>query len=134
MIVGLGIDAVSVPRMARALSRCGERLPRRLLSARELEAFALRRASPRFLASRFAAREAAAKAFGTGIGARLGWRDLEVRNGADGAPELLLRGRALALARERGVCHCHLSLSDERDLVLAAVILEGGGEPAHPLS
>ena len=129
MIIGFGIDVVSVPRMALALSRSGERLPLRLLREREFELFLRRRSSPHFLASRFAACEAVAKAFGTGIGARLAWRDIELCHGDNGAPSLLLHGRAVELARERGVAHCHLSLSDERDLVLAAVILEGGGRP-----
>ena len=122
MIIGIGIDVVSVSRMSLALSRCGERLPRRLLSERELVLFAERQGSPHFLASRFAAREAAAKAFGTGIGARLGWRDLEVSHDRNGAPSLVLHGRALVLVQQLGITHHHLSLSDERDLVLAAVI------------
>ncbi len=129
MIVGFGIDMVSVPRIERALSRSGERLPLRVLRPREFEIFLQRHSSPRFLASRFAVREAAAKAFGTGIGARLGWRDMELRHDALGAPALLLHGRAIELAHERGVSRCHLSLSDEGDFVLAAVILEGGSSP-----
>ena len=123
MIVGIGVDAVSVRRMEQALARRGPALARRLLSAEEYREFLPARRQARFLALRFAAREAAAKALGTGISKGVRWRDLRVTHDEWGAPYLHLHGGAQKRARKLGVAAIHLSLSDEEDLALAFVVL-----------
>ena len=124
MITGVGTDLVSVARIEQALARHGERFVERLLAPAErvlLPAGGPRRAH--WLAKRWAAKEAVAKAFGTGIGASIGLRDIEVGRGSAGEPQVTLRGRGAALAQARGVARIHLSLSDEGDLALAFVVL-----------
>lgn len=124
MIVGVGTDLVSVARIKGALDRHGDRFLARLLAPAErmlLPAGGARRA--RWLAKRWAAKEAVAKAFGTGIGASIGLQDIEVGRGDAGEPRVTLHGRGALLAQARGVARVHLSLSDEGDLALAFVVL-----------
>ncbi|WP_207062581.1 holo-ACP synthase [Motiliproteus sp. SC1-56] len=124
MIAGIGTDIVEVSRMDGALARFGERFARRILTPAEFERF---RRSPNpsgYLAKRFAAKEAALKALGTGLAAGLRWHDIETDNNQQGAPLLRFSGRAADLQQERGIRKLHLSLSDERAHVVAFVILE----------
>lgn len=127
---GVGTDIVAIDRIAEALAAHGDRFRQRLLCAEELQALAARRfadgaAEARWLAKRWAAKEAVAKAFGTGIGGELSFQDIVVGREDSGRPTLALRGKGLPLAQARGVRHLHLSLSDERDCALAFVVLEG---------
>jgi len=126
MIVGLGIDLVDIRRMRRLHGRFGDSLARRLLAPCELAALADAADPARFLAKRFAAKEAAAKALGTGISAGVRFIDLRVERAAGCAPRMHLDGAARRHAEVRGVTRVHLSLSDEREHVAACVILEGG--------
>ena len=122
MIIGIGTDIVRIARIEASLNKNGDALARRVLTGAELARF---RAAPRpaaFLAKRFAAKEAASKAFGTGIG-RISWQDLEVVNNEDGAPSLLCHGNAASLLAELGEAQVHLSLADEVDTALAFVII-----------
>lgn len=125
MIVGLGMDLIEIPRMRAFHERWGERGLRRLFSSAEL-AYCLERvdAAPS-LAARFAAKEAFFKAVGTGWGRGGDWRDVEVRRGERGAPELLWTGRAEAAARARGADRAHLTLTHARGTAGAVVVLEG---------
>ncbi len=123
MILGIGIDAVSVSRIETALARRGLALARRLLSEEEYQEFLGARRQASFLARRFAAREAAAKALGTGISQGVRWRDLQVAHDEHGAPRLCLHGAAAQRARQMGAVNIHLSISDEQDLALAFVLL-----------
>ncbi|WBA83640.1 holo-ACP synthase [Endozoicomonas sp. GU-1] len=123
MIVGIGTDIVRIDRIERSLSRLGEAFARRILTDHELSQWQQRSSSPAWLAKRFAAKEAVAKAFGTGIG-KLSFRHIEVRNNASGAPELFLSDYGLELQQQRGVKRLHLSLSDEQDNAIAFVVLE----------
>ncbi|MFA9461720.1 holo-ACP synthase [Thiohalorhabdus methylotrophus] len=125
MIVGLGNDLVAVDRVRRALERNGERLLERLLTTEERRAAEARRDPGLYLASRFAAKEAAAKALGTGIHQGVRFLDLEVCRAPGRPPELFLHGAAAEHGRQLGVVRTHLSLSDERDYALATVVLEG---------
>lgn len=126
MVIAIGTDLVSIPRMARALMRHSVRLARRLLSDVELEEFQhLKRGRAAFLARRFAAREAVAKALGTGIAQGVSWRDFEVRHDSKGAPQIHLHATARVIAKAAGVDCIHLSLSDEGDYALAFVVLAG---------
>lgn len=125
MIVGLGTDLVAVERIHRALARHGDRFLGRVLTAGE-RAACNRRAEPAlFVASRFAAKEAGAKALGTGFQDGVRLIDLEVVRASGRAPELRLHGAAARCAAGLGVVRSHLSLSDEGGFALATVVLEG---------
>lgn len=123
-IVGLGTDFVSVVRIERALQRHGHHFVERILSPAECEQFEQRHRRAVFLSSRFAAKEAAAKALGTGIAQGIGFTDMEVKNLTSGQPTLIFHGAAAEHAKRLGVTHRWLSLTDERDHALAVVVLE----------
>ncbi len=124
MIVGIGTDLVEVVRMQEALGRHGERLAARILTPAELEEFYRSAAQERFLSKRFAAKEAAAKALGTGFAEGLGWHDIAVTHDALGRPELQFQGAGLRLLRRLGATRSHLSIADERGHAVAFVVLE----------
>ena len=125
MIIGLGTDLCSLPRIERGLLRFGEHFCRRILGEAE---HALMPSSPSgrtaFVAGRFAAKEAAVKALGTGFACGITMQDVEILNLPSGQPELHLHGAAAKRAEELGVRHLHVSLSHERDVAGAVVILE----------
>ena len=123
-IIGLGTDVVEIARLQKIFSAHGERFARRLLSEQEYIEFANAAAPAALLARRFAAKEAAAKALGCGIGAEASFHDLIVGHDATGAPQLVLSGPAAARAARLGVSQTHLSISDERAYAMAVVILE----------
>lgn len=127
MIVGVGTDLVAVARIAETLSRQPVRFPRRVLVDAEIDAFRAAPDAARWLAKRFAAKEAVAKAFGTGIGGQLSFKDIVIGRSPAGAPLVSFRGAGSTLAAARGVARAHLSLSDERDYALAFVVLETVG-------
>jgi holo-[acyl-carrier protein] synthase len=124
MIVGLGTDIVEIARIEAALARTPG-LARRILTPSERAQFEAVRDQARFLAKHFAAKEAAVKALGTGIGRGVGWQQLQLRRASGQAPQLELSGHAAAVASARGIRHWHLSYSDERHYVTATVIAEG---------
>lgn len=125
MILGLGTDLVAVARVRAALRRHGERFSERILTPDEQDVCARRSDPPLCVAARFAAKEAAAKALGTGfrLGVRL--RDLEVVRASGQPPQLHFHGEAAVVADGLGVGRVHLSLSDEPGYALAMVVLEG---------
>lgn len=124
MILGVGIDIVEVDRIRAAWSTHGERFARRLLRPEELE-YCLRHADPApAIAARFAAKEAASKAFGTGIGAEIGWQDIEVIRAGNGQPTLVFHGPGAEMARRRGVRRVHVSLTHAVAYASAVVVLE----------
>lgn len=125
MILGTGIDVVSVPRFRGFLERTGDRGLRRLFTAAERE-YCLRHADAvPSLAARFAAKEAFFKAAGTGWSRGGAWADVEVTRPRDGRPELALHRRAAEALLRLGASGAHLSLSHTEDLAVAQVILEG---------
>ncbi len=124
MICGIGVDAVSIERMEQSLARFGDRIAQKILSDTELPDFTENGRQGRFLAKRFAAKEALAKAFGTGFRDGLTMRDISVVHTELGCPRLLCTGQAFQLMREKGIINSHLSLSDEREFALAFVTLE----------
>jgi len=126
LIAGVGTDIVEVGRLERALAHHGERLARRVLAAPEREAFRAAGGTAAFLARRFAAKEAAAKALGTGVGRGVTLRDLEVCHDAWGKPGLRLHRQAEARAASLGVARVELSLSDERAYAVAFVVMATG--------
>ncbi|HEX7045087.1 MAG TPA: holo-ACP synthase [Burkholderiales bacterium] len=127
MIHGIGTDIVRVERMQRSLERFGERFAARVLTSAELEDFRRSLRPAHFLARRFAAKEAAAKALGTGFVRGLRLRDIAVGHDADGKPVLVFSGAAEALLRKRQIHAAHLSLADEADYAVAFVLLEARG-------
>jgi holo-[acyl-carrier protein] synthase len=124
MLLGTGLDLVSVSRFEKFRRRRGERGLHRLFTTGELQ-YCLEHANPLpSLAVRFAAKEAFFKALGTGMGPAGGWRDVEVVRLASGRPRLMLHGRAAAAAHEMQVRTIHLSLTHTADAAGAVVVLE----------
>lgn len=121
MIYGIGTDIVQVSRIQKSLDRYGELFARRILAESELEDFRRTLQPARFLARRFAAKEALAKAFGTGFSGGLSFRDIAVSHDAAGKPILQLAGRAAELQREMGLGEDFISISDEREYAVAFV-------------
>jgi holo-[acyl-carrier protein] synthase len=125
MILGTGIDLIEVARIAASFEKFGERFVRRVLVADEV-AYCLTHKNPApFLAARFAAKEAVSKAFGTGIGAALGWQDIEIRRKESGEPFVVLHGKAVELLAARGAQRLHISLTHTENYAAATAILEG---------
>ncbi|MEF8792207.1 holo-ACP synthase [Thiohalorhabdus sp.] len=125
MILGLGTDLVAVDRVRSALESHGERFLERVLTASESELCRSRGDPALCVAARFAAKEAGAKALGTGIGQGVRLRDLEVVRESAQPPQLCLHGQAAAVAAEQGIVRTYLSLSDEPGYALALVVMEG---------
>jgi holo-[acyl-carrier protein] synthase len=126
-VLAVGIDLVESDRVRRAIETWGDRFVGRVFRTDEC-AYCNRQAAPwRHFAGRFAVKEAVAKAFGTGIGDSLGWKDVEVaRNDRTGAPAVTLHGRGRRLAARRGVTRVLVSLAHGRDLAIAQATLVGG--------
>lgn len=124
MIAGIGTDIVEVRRMHDALERRGERLARRLLSDAELSEYRASNDPARFLAKRFAAKEAILKALGTGLRDGIRWTQLGIGHDQRGRPQVTLGEAAAAVALAQGIGAWHLSLSDEQAYVLAFAIAE----------
>jgi holo-[acyl-carrier protein] synthase len=124
MIYGIGTDIIEIPRIAAALDRFGERFARRILCEPELTRFAAHKKPAAYLAKRFAAKEAFTKALGTGIHAPANWHGVWVTNLRSGKPTLEFSVALKALLDARGVGGAHVSLTDERELASATVILE----------
>jgi holo-[acyl-carrier protein] synthase len=124
MIYGVGTDVVEIGRIEKALERFGERFARRILCEPELKRFAAHRQPAAYLAKRFAAKEAFTKALGTGIHAPANWHGVWVRNLPSGQPVLEFSEPLKLMLSQRGVANSHLSLTDERGVAMATVILE----------
>ncbi|HMA88498.1 MAG TPA: holo-ACP synthase [Burkholderiales bacterium] len=124
MIYGVGTDIVEIARVARVLTRYGERFAERILCPPELVRFRAHRKPVAYLAKRFAAKEAFTKALGTGIHAPANWHGVWVVNLRSGQPALEFTEALATLLQQRGVERAHVSLSDEREFASATVILE----------
>jgi len=123
MIVGIGTDLLQLERIDKALKRT-PKLAERILTPVELQQFKKSSQGSRFLAKRFAAKEAVVKALGTGIGNGVGWQHIEISKDELGKPLITLNGGALLRADSLGVQNSFLSYSDERDYIVAMVVLE----------
>ena len=124
MILGTGIDLIEVARIASSFEKYGERFVNRVLLPNET-AYCLSHKNPApFLAARFAAKEAISKAFGTGIGAALGWQDMEICRKESGEPFVVLHGKGAQLFAARGARRLHLSLTHTENYAAATAILE----------
>ena len=124
MIFGIGTDIVRSQRMADNLGQHGERFAARILTDAEMAAFQDSARQSQFLAKRFAAKEATAKALGTGFRDGLSLRDIGVENDHLGKPELVFSERAQQTLQNQGIGAAHLSLSDESEYAIAYVVLE----------
>ena len=124
MIFGVGTDVVEIERIKAAIERHGERFALRILCPPELERYRRHRLPANYLAKRFAAKEAFTKALGTGIKSPANWHGVWVRNLASGKPVLEFSDPLQKLLDKKGVTSAHLSLSDERGVAFATVILE----------
>ncbi|MCJ7555488.1 MAG: holo-ACP synthase [Gammaproteobacteria bacterium] len=124
MIYGVGTDVVQIDRVASSLERFGERFVHRLLMPAELQQFALSKRQVRFLAMRFAAKEAIVKAMGTGFAHGVWIRDTGVVQNAWGKPEIVYSERGRALCQKLGIGDGHISLTDDAGLVMAFAVLE----------
>ncbi|CAH0207337.1 holo-ACP synthase [Erwinia aphidicola] len=123
-ILGLGTDIVEIARIEGVISRSGDRLAKRVLSDNEWRQYQAHQQPVRFLAKRFAVKEAAAKAFGTGIRGGLAFNQFEVYNDELGKPGLRFFQHAQEVANKLGVVHVHVTLADERHYACATVIIE----------
>ncbi|MCA1922643.1 holo-ACP synthase [Buttiauxella noackiae] len=123
-ILGLGTDIVEIARIEGVISRSGDRLAKRVLSANEWLQYQAHQQPVRFLAKRFAVKEAAAKAFGTGIRNGLAFNQFEVFNDPLGKPQLRFWEEAERVAERMGVRSVHVTLADERHYACATVIIE----------
>jgi holo-[acyl-carrier protein] synthase len=126
MIVGSGIDLVEIARIQLSMDRYGHRFLDRVYTAAEKEYCLRKRNAAESLAARFAAKEAGAKALGTGISQGVGWLEIEVVREPGGRPSLQFHGRAAQRAERMGVRNATLSLTHTDALAMASVVLEDG--------
>jgi holo-[acyl-carrier protein] synthase len=125
MIVGTGIDLIEIERIQHSIDRFGERFLNRVYTAGE-QAYCLRkRLAAESFAARFAAKEAGAKALGTGISHGVNWLEIEVVREQSGRPTLRFLGRAAEIAARMGVARAAVSLTHTKELAMASVVLEG---------
>ena len=122
MIIGVGTDIVLVSRIEGALGRQGERFARRILTDAELERFRAHSQPARYLAKRYAAKEAVLKALGTGLAMGMSWHHMQIDNDSHGAPLVVLSGAAAERLQQGGGGRMLLSLSDEREQALAFAV------------
>jgi holo-[acyl-carrier protein] synthase len=125
MILGVGIDIMEVERIRASHGKFGDRFLQRILRPAEIAYCREFKEPAPHWAARFAAKEAISKAFGTGIGASLGWQDMEVGRHPSGAPYVILHQAGLDLLTQRGGRAVHLSLSHTTTYAAAVAVLEG---------
>ena len=124
-VLGIGVDLVECARIQHSMDRCGERFLHRVFTDGEIEYSMSMKFPARHLAARFAAKEAVSKAFGTGIGKAMGWRDIDIRKKPNGEPFLVFSGPANDLAIKRGVTSAFVTLSHTEHHAIACIVLDG---------
>ncbi|MCW8899443.1 MAG: holo-ACP synthase [Gammaproteobacteria bacterium] len=123
MIFGIGTDIVHVQRMRDSLEKYGDKFARRILTEREFSEFTAKQNKAAFLAKRFAAKEATAKAMGTGFSQGLSLHHIGVKNDESGKPSLEFLDVAAKFLQDNKIQQMHLSLADEHDYAVAFVTL-----------
>src|SRR6266487_2429379 len=118
-------DLVEFARIQRSIDRFGDHFLHRVFTDGEIEYSMSMKFPARHLAARFAAKEAVSKAFGTGIGKAMGWRDIDVRKKPSGEPFLVFSGPAQELAAKRGVTSSLITLSHTEHHAIACIVLDG---------
>jgi holo-[acyl-carrier protein] synthase len=126
-VLGIGVDIVETTRIEHSLERFGERFLHRVFTADEIAYCQSMKYPARHFAARFAAKEAVSKAFGTGIGKTMGWKDIDVHREGSGQPFAVLHGGADQLAAERNVSAVWISLSHTDHNAVAMAVLETSG-------
>ena len=124
-VIGIGVDLVENARIEHSLERFGERFLHRVFTEGEIAYSQSMKYPARHLAARFAAKEALSKAFGTGIGKSMGWKDIDVRRKESGEPYVVLEGGAKKLAEEREVSRVAITLSHTEHHAIAMIVMEG---------
>lgn len=124
MIVGTGVDLIEIERIRQSLERYGERFLNHIFTAGEQQYCLRKKNAAESLAARFAAKEAGAKALGTGMSRGVNWLEIEVTRKPGQAPQLTFHGRAAERAERLGIRHVALSISHSRDLSIAQVVAE----------
>ena len=124
-VIGIGVDLVECARIQHSLDRFGDRFLHRVFTDGEIEYSMSMKFPARHLAARFAAKEAVSKAFGTGIGKAMGWRDIDVRKKPSGEPYLVFLGQAAQLFKSRGGTSAFITLSHTEQHAMASVVFEG---------
>ena len=122
-VVGIGTDIVDIRRIAKMSSNAQQRLAKRILTEKEFQHYLTLKQPERFLAKRWAGKEAVAKALGTGIANGVSFQHIEIVSLAPGQPTLGLTSQALALANELAATSWHISLSDEVKYATAFAVL-----------
>ena len=123
-IIGIGTDIVKISRINKVFKKYPKGFVERILHSNELLVLATHKTPITYIAKRFAAKEAVAKALGTGIAKGIGFQDIEISNNESGQPVLTLHGKTLEYAIKIGVKKQFISLSDEKKYAIAYVILE----------
>jgi len=123
-VLGVGIDLVETARIEHSLERFGEKFIHRIFTEGEIAYCNSMTFPARHFAARFAAKEAVSKAFGTGIGRAMGWRDIDVHKKESGEPFVVLTGNAKELAETRGASSVWISLSHTDHYAAATIVLE----------
>lgn len=127
-ILGIGIDIVETGRIESSITRFGDAFLQRVFTISEIAYCAsMKNATPCY-AARFAAKEAVAKAFGTGLGGRIGWQEIEVRRKASGAPFIVLHGAAHDFSKSLAVSEIMISLSHSEHYAVANALLIGAND------
>src|ERR1700733_5604461 len=124
MLLGLGTDLIETRRVQQSIDRFGDRFLEPIFTVGEIAYCQRKKNAAESFAARFAAKEAGAKALGTGISRGVTWKEFEVRREASGRPTLHLSGRAAELAEAIGVKRVQLSLTHSREFALAVVVVE----------
>ena len=124
MVLGLGTDLIEISRIEESLRRYGDRFLERIFTVDEVAYCRRKKGSAESFAARFAAKEAGAKALGTGISRGVSWKEIEVRRQQGERPTLHWSGRALERSIAMGVRSTSLSLTHSRDLAMAVVMIE----------
>ena len=125
MIYGIGIDIIDIRRIKRVINKYGNRFKRKCFHENEIKTCEKRFNTEESFAKRYAAKEACAKALGTGLARGVFWKDIEVKNNKYGKPFIILHNNAKNFLKENFNCNCkiELSLTDEKDFAVANVII-----------
>jgi holo-[acyl-carrier protein] synthase len=123
-VIGIGVDVIECARIQSSLERFGDRFLHRVFTEGEIAYSISMKFPARHLAARFAGKEAVSKAFGTGIGKAMGWRNIDIQKKQSGEPVLVFSGPAKALVAERGVTSALITLSHTEHHAIACVVLE----------
>jgi holo-[acyl-carrier protein] synthase len=124
-VLGIGIDLVECARIQHSVDRFGDRFLQLVFTDGEIAYSMSMKFPARHLAARFAAKEAVSKAFGTGIGKAMGWRNIDIQKKPSGEPFLIFSGPAQELATNRGVTCAFVTLSHTEHHAVACIVLDG---------